>query len=57
MIRLEFSSAEDLFKFIQLIKTIDDDQIKVSIHELNKASDKLLDAEEKDSKNASTGSN
>ncbi len=53
MIRLEFTNISEFEDFINLIKSLDDTQIKKMSTDLNTASDTLITAEKKDA-NAST---
>ncbi len=58
MIKIEIEGIEDLVRFINLFVNPENEQIQISVNALNEASDKLIEAENKDGvKNASTGSN
>ncbi len=57
MIKIEIEGIEDLVRFINLFVNSENAQIQISVDELNKASEALIEAENKDGvKNASTGS-
>jgi len=54
--KLEINDFNELVKFIDLFRHLDDERLKSFTTELNKDSDKLIQAEQKDGKHVSTSS-